>query len=758
MRKGIQLFLSGLIGAAIMNAIPSFAEQPVEIIPKPAQVERLEGTFTIYSDTPIAADPADAASRRVADYLAERLYSNPVVNETPSGPGILLSTAPEDSSLGEESYTLEATTEHILIGAKDEVGLFYGVQSLLQIVPAPLPPATEGAPVPCVRIADEPRFSWRGLMLDCSRTFLPKDYIKRYIDLLAFYKMNVLHLHLTDDQGWRVQIDSHPKLTEIGAKWDPRYPDEISGYYTKDDIREMVQYAEARHVTIVPEIEMPSHCLALLTAYPELSCRGDKYCIVPFMQMMDQNALVPPPPYGVLCVGNEEVFHVMEDVLTEVITLFPSKYIHIGGDECPKDFWKTCPKCQARIKEEGLEDEEGLQSYFVRRIERFINAEGRILVGWDEILEGGLAPNATVMSWRGIEGGIAAAQQGHDVVMSPTTHCYFDYYYHTTPVEKTYAFEPVPDALTADEAHHILGAQGNMWTHIERTEHDIDWMVLPRTIALAEVTWSPKEARDWDDFRARLAAHYARLDARGFNYYVAAPAPELAIAPDGTPWVVADGAIMRLGEKSWEKQAGAAHQVAFSPEGELWVVGVESVPGGYAVLEWKNGAWNPLPDVGAISIAAGPNGRLWAVDSNNRVRLREEKGWKDLPGNMRRVAVGPDGTVWGVGTSTLPGGYELFKWTGQNWEKLGPDAAAVTGFGGPHETFWVATDLSTLWVYRDSAWHILPGNGQVIAVGADGSVFALDYDRRHNTWHLLRWTGEAWSRVAHGDLPAAARD
>jgi hexosaminidase len=349
-------------------------------------------------------------------------------------------------------------------------------------------------------------------LIDTSRTFVPIAYLRRYVDLLALYKMNVLQLHLTDDQGWRVEVKKHPRLTSVGSKFDERY-NEFGGYYMQKDIKDLVAYASARNVTILPEIEMPGHCAAALAAYPDLGCRNQPQVIFPFME-----ALVPGLQPCVFCAGNDRTFEVLEDVLSEVIELFPSRYIHIGGDEAVKDWWKTCPKCQARIKAEGLKDESELQSYFVKRIERFLDSKHRKLIGWDEILEGGLAPRAAVMSWRGTVGGVEAIGQGHDVVFSPTSHCYFDYPNAEFSTVNVYSYEPVPEGITEEQSRHVLGAQGNMWTHIARSEDAIDRQVFPRLIALSEVTWSPRESRNLDDFLARLARHFPRLDALGVKY------------------------------------------------------------------------------------------------------------------------------------------------------------------------------------------------------------------------------------------------
>jgi hexosaminidase len=378
-----------------------------------------------------------------------------------------------------------------------------------------------------VTIVDQPRFPWRGLLLDVARHFFNKEEIKNFLDLMAQHKLNTLQLHLTDDQGWRIEIKRYPKLTEIGA-WregidfglnpkdgtaygpDGRY----GGFYTQDDIRELVAYARARHVTIVPEIEMPGHAGGALSAYPEFSCFGGPY---------DRDA----GPMGICCPGNDATFAFLEHVLAEVSELFPGKYVHIGADEVDKAAWKRCPKCQARIKQEGLKNEHELQSYFVKRIERFINARGRTLIGWDEILEGGLAPNATVMSWRNIEAGVIAANAGHDVVMTPTSHCYLDFYQGKTgepraiggflPLATVYGFEPLPAGIAAEKAKHVLGAGGNLWSEFFPNYAQVQYMAYPRACAIAEVTWTDPQRKNWEDFRSRLDVHLQRLNAQGVH-------------------------------------------------------------------------------------------------------------------------------------------------------------------------------------------------------------------------------------------------
>ncbi|MBU0640328.1 MAG: family 20 glycosylhydrolase [Planctomycetes bacterium] len=505
------------------------------VIPRPAEVTPLAGQFELTATTRIAVNPDGAEVRAVAEYLAETLRE--CVRSTggqfapwspDEQPPDTIALALTDEMPDAESYVLEVAERHVRLTAGQPRGLFYGVQTLRQLLQQDAA-AESGWSIPALHIQDQPRYRWRGMLLDCGRHFMSKEFVKRYIDLLAYHKMNVLHWHLTEDQGWRIEIRKYPKLAEIGA-WrkatreseQPRRGDMYGGYYTQADVREIVAYAQSRFVTIVPEIELPGHSGGALAAYPELSCTGGPFEVC--------------TPWGVhsevYCAGSDQVFTFLEDVLAEVIELFPSEFIHIGGDECPKVRWEECPKCQARLKAEGLENEHELQSYFIRRIEKYLNSQGRRLIGWDEILEGGLAPNATVQSWRGMSGAIAAATAGHDVVSSPTSHCYLDYAQLRAAGEPTqmgfvdletcYSFEPTPAQLTPEQARHVLGLEGNMWTE-HAPQNRIDWQVFPRLCALAEVAWSPLGGRDWNDFQRRMATHYQRLDELGVTYFVEPP-------------------------------------------------------------------------------------------------------------------------------------------------------------------------------------------------------------------------------------------
>ena len=497
------------------------------VIPQSARVEIRTGSFILRPGTKILVEDESSEILNIAEYLAGKLriptgyeFSVEKINgNTDRKNSIILSLAGPDNILGEEDYKLIVKEESILLSAKNPCGLFHGVQTIRQL----LPPEIESDcfvqrgvnwTIPCIFIEDKPRFSWRGLMLDCSDTFLSVDYIKNTIDILAYYKLSRLHLHLTDDMGWRIEIKRYPRLTEIGA-WGIRDDGmKTGGFYTQEELRDIVKYAESRYVMIVPEIEMPGHSASTVAAYPEICCRPGpfKVKVLPITMLYKEN----------LCAGKELTFEFLDNIISEVIDIFPSPYFHIGADECMKDFWKSCPRCQARMKKEGLNNEDELQSYFVKRVEKILNSKDRRLIGWDEILDGGLAPNAIVMSWRsriGLEGITNAVREGHDIIMSPTSHCYLDYNHKKTSLQETYSYEPVPAGLTAEQGKHILGVQGNMWTHLATLRQYIDPQLYPRLLAIGEVGWSPAESRDWEYFSWRIMNHYRRLDLMKVNYY-----------------------------------------------------------------------------------------------------------------------------------------------------------------------------------------------------------------------------------------------
>jgi hexosaminidase len=519
------------------TGLASAAAGGVSIIPRPAKMEvRAKVNFILRPSTKIMVEKKFPEITAVAEDLAAKLRkATGYPLEILSGPGktqkdiVILRINEKLTRVGNEGYLLSIGKNDVVIEALRPAGVFYGIQTLYQLLPAEVESVEvkQGTAwtIPGVKIEDRPRFLWRGVHLDVGRYFFPKEAVKKYLDYMAMYKMNTFHWHLTEDQGWRIEIKKYPKLTDIGAwrkeTWDDGRPH--GGFYTQEDIREVVEYAKARFITVVPEIEMPGHSVAALAAYPELSCSGGPFKVGTEWGVM----------HDVYCAGNEKTFELLQDVLTEVVALFPGEFVHIGGDEVPKTRWKNCVKCQERLKSEGLADEKELQSYFIKRIEAFLNSKGKRLIGWDEILEGGLAPNAAVMSWRGVAGGIEAAKAGHDVVMSPTSHCYFDYYQGTVnepraiggflPIEKVYSYEPLPADLTPEQARHVLGAQANIWTEYIPEFAQVEYMLLPRMLALSEVVWTPKDVRSFEDFSRRAIPHYDRLAAAGANFRVPPP-------------------------------------------------------------------------------------------------------------------------------------------------------------------------------------------------------------------------------------------
>jgi hexosaminidase len=509
----------------------------IAILPKPAQVLVKDGYFEITKDTKIIVDSETGPLGEVLRTLLSPSmgFELAVSDGRPVRNSIQLTVNPSLRDLEEEGYHLTVDKKRVLIEAPAAAGIFYGMQTLRQLLPVEIysDAVSEniGWVVPCMEIEDFPRFKWRGMHLDVCRHFMPVEFIKKYIDLIAIQKMNRLHLHLTDDQGWRIEIEAYPKLAEISAWRDEtlvgHYRDEPrkydgqphGGFYTHDEIREIVDYAKDRYVTIVPEIEMPGHSQAALAAYPEISCTGGPFKVSTIWGIRNE----------VFCAGNEMTFEFLENVLREVLDLFPGEYIHVGGDECPKDRWEKCPKCQARIRKEGLHDEHELQSYFIKRIEKYLAGNNRRLIGWDEILEGGLPPNATVMSWRGEEGGIAAAKSGHDVVMTPYGYTYFDYYQADPeneplaiggllPLDTVYAYDPVPAALNEQQQEHILGVQGQVWTEYIPTPEKAEYMAFPRACAMAEIAWTPLDRKNYDEFSKALHHHLQRLEMLDVNY------------------------------------------------------------------------------------------------------------------------------------------------------------------------------------------------------------------------------------------------
>ena len=500
-------------------------QKEIGIIPKPLFQQINKGVFILDEGIRIISDNGLS---EVSDYFKSYLEENYQIVFNPQKETTKIFFTINDAIANEEGYELKIEEQNIRIESKNAKGAFYAVQSLFQLLP--LPSKSNSYKIPCLKIKDQPLFKYRGMHLDVGRHFFSVDFIKKYIDLMARLKMNTFHWHLTEDQGWRIEIKKYPKLQEIAAYRKEtligHYNDQphqfdgkpYGGFYTQEQIKEVVAYAKTRQITIIPEIEMPGHSQAAIAAYPELGCSGKQVEVATKWGVFDE----------VYC-PKESTFKFLEDVIDEVVALFPGKYIHIGGDEAPKTNWKNCAHCQKLIKKEGLKDEHGLQSYFITRMEKYINSKGKQIIGWDEILEGGLAPNATVMSWRGTSGAVQAAKEGHDVILTPGSHCYFDHYQSENeneplaiggflPLEKVYHFNPIPEELSEEESKYVLGAQGNVWTEYMQTEKQVEYMAFPRAIALSEVLWSSPKHKNYLDFIHRLEQYQKRLDQLEVNY------------------------------------------------------------------------------------------------------------------------------------------------------------------------------------------------------------------------------------------------
>ena len=561
MRKSILFVLT------ILFCLATFAQEPaapIALIPEPVSQQVNPGHFVLPKTLIIEARDQQDLSQTLED-LKTRLsvptgYSVKVTQQfNPTAAIRLVLLKETDKSIGEEGYHLSVTPKAVVIRANRPAGLFYGIQTLLQLLPKEIESATPVQRVrwesPCVTITDYPRFGWRGLMFDVSRHFFTKQEVMRFIDQMVKYKFNLLHMHLTDDEGWRIEIKSLPRLTEVGA-WNvrrvgtfgtfstptPEEPRNYGGFYTQDDIRELVKYAKDRFVNILPEVDVPGHSLAAIASYPELSCTpgAENYHVRSGEKIMDWHkggftALVD----NTLCPANEKVYPFLDKVFTEVAALFPFGYIHVGGDECAKNFWEASDAVKQLMQKEGLKTQQEVQSYFEKRVEKIIESKGKKVIGWDEILEGGLAPNAAVMSWRGIKGGIEAAKLGHQVVMSPTTFVYLDYMqgdasieppvYATLRLKTTYSFEPVPDSV---DPALIKGGQANLWSEQVYNTRHLQYMIWPRSMAVAECLWTPKEKKDWNAFARRAETQFGRLDIEEVKYARSMFDPIIAVKKD----------------------------------------------------------------------------------------------------------------------------------------------------------------------------------------------------------------------------------
>lgn len=529
-------YLSISFNSALLASQPT-KQRELNIIPLPSEVRIYKGEFMLSNKTKLFFVTKSDSLKWIADYFNLRISAATgfelKISETEKSNNLIRVNLTKNKDLGIEGYEINVNKNVISLNASTTQGVFYGFQTLLQLLPSEIENSEKvnrkSWAIPLVTIKDKPRFPYRGYMLDVSRHFFSVDFIKKQIDILAMFKINRFHWHLTDDQGWRLAIDKYPDLTKIGSKRVEVDGSESGGYYTKEQIKEVVDYASKRYITVIPEIEMPGHSLAALSSYPQLSCTGGPF-VVPNYWRIEKD---------IYCAGKEETFQFIEDVLTEVSAIFPGTYIHIGGDEAPKDRWTNCPSCQKRILDNNLKDPNQLQSYFIKRVEKIASKLGKKIIGWDEILEGGIAPSATIMSWRGEKGGIEAANDGHNVIMTPFSHMYLDYYQGDKLVEPIaptrkillsdlYSYEPIPAEIDPSKSHYVLGAQANMWNEFVSTTSHVEYQTYPRIIALAELTWTNKERKNFDNFLNRLESIHTRLNYKNVNYHIPLPEGPLA--------------------------------------------------------------------------------------------------------------------------------------------------------------------------------------------------------------------------------------
>ena len=705
------------------------AQNPINVVPMPSEVKIGNGNVLIYPSTQIVLEGSNL--EKCAGILNDYLLANygmklKVVKKHSSANSITLNYGRLDNELP-GAYNLTVDKKGVYIAGDNEEGVFYGIQTLLQLfeVPENTPVLAEIVPlakVAHIDIQDHPRFPYRGMHLDVCRHFFPVSFIKKYIDYLAAYKFNTFHWHLTDDQGWRIEIKKYPELTKIGAQRNGtiigRYPGKGSdnkpygGFYTQSEIKEVVQYAKDRYIDVIPEIEMPGHSSAAIAAYPWLSCFPEKPTEIP-AKMISQKSMdeqkagrikLVQETWGVFddvyCAGKDSTFKFLENVLDEVSALFPSKYIHIGGDESPKTDWKICPSCQKRIKDNNLKDEHELQSWFVQRIEKYLNSKGKTMIGWDEILEGGLAPNAVVMSWRGEAGGIEAAKQKHPVIMTPGNPVYFD---HTqsknedsvtiggyNPIENVYAYEPIPKELDVEQGKYILGAQANMWAEYMEYPSKVEYMLFPRITALSEVLWSPKEKRDWKDFERRLPVIFERLDKQKINYSKAYYDLKATVLPKETGFY--DGILWKL-----ESKAGKSIRYIFYP----------------------TSIKNPDPFEGLsnyqepIKITEAGNATAVLLDNNKELsRVTQKFYFNKATGKKITLTTQPSKSYPGDGAFTLVNGVQNEKGMSKSSEFLGfngTDMEAFIDLGKTEEIRLVrlhVLEQQGSWIYAPSKFEV----------------------------------------------------
>jgi hexosaminidase len=665
---------------------------PLPLIPRPAAMVRSDGAFVLTDRTPVLVDASQPELATRADLVLDVIRRGtglPLTATAASAPADGAIYLGQDADLADEAYTLAITPERVVLRAGGLDGLGHGLQTIRQLLPAaleqslPTPASDPGRPdglrplpddcayalhdvapvpadrpepcvattpdawrLPCLTIDDQPRFGWRGVLLDCCRHFVDVPTIERLIDLMALHKLNRLHWHLTEDQAWRLEIQAHPELTEIGAWRTDADGTRYGGFYTQDDARHVVAYAARRGITVVPEIELPGHSQAALAARPDLGCRGEAIAV-------QSHWGVWPDVY---CAGNDGTFRFLEDVLAEVLAIFPSEFIHIGGDECPKDRWRECDACQARILRERLSGEDGLQSWFVGRIERWLAARGRRLIGWDEILEGGLPAGATVQSWRGVGGAIAAARQGHDTIVSPTSHCYLDADIGVIDLATAHAFDPVPEQLTADEAAHVLGAEMNMWTEYA-PQAVLDERLFPRLCALAEAMWSDRDGHhDFTAFWQRYRGHRVRLDRLGVRR-----------AWEGRPVrLTADRE-----DDGWRVRWSGDEEL---PEGERWVLLTSGGAGERVPIAGETRIARPGPVTAQVHVDGEPYGAPWRLTLVDHLAVGASWESAPWPARDRYRPVRPDVALDGVRPDV---DFHDGRWLA--WE--GPDATLVIDLG-----------------------------------------------------------------------------
>lgn len=693
----------------VLISLHSFAQ--INVVPMPAEVKMGKGNFVLdqkttaiyYTDNstkpicmelnnslkkmfdislPIIKINKDKVSSLKTNNITLILFPNLVTSDYKSG-----------------GYAINVTEKNIRVITGENEGIFHGIQTLLQLITknTKQPNTKQQTPniytIPQLRINDYPRFSYRGMHLDVARHFFSVEYVKKYIDYLAAYKYNTFHWHLTEDQGWRIEIKKYPNLTKVGSCRDRtligRYGSnkydsiQYCGYYTQAQIKDIVKYATDRYITVIPEIEMPGHSTAALASYPYLGCTKGPYKTMDTWGVLDD----------VYCAGNDSTFTFLQNVLDEVLQLFPSKYIHIGGDECPKERWKTCAACQKRIKDNNLKDEHALQSYFIQRIEKYLNSKGRNIIGWDEILEGGLAPNATVMSWRGEEGGIEAAKQGHDVIMTPGGWCYLDHSQSKnedsvtiggyTSLEKVYGYEPVPAILNTEQQTHVLGAQGNVWTEYMNNTSKLEYMIFPRMIALSEVLWSPKANRNWNDFERRLPSIFERLDKANINYSKAYYDLEAKVLPTENY----DGILYKVESKNKNNK-------------------IEYIPSRHS--SWKLNYEKPIlikENVNLMSVSL-------VQDETELSRIFQSFHFNKATGKKITLVNQPNKSYPGDGAFTLVNGVQNEKGMARSSEFLGfsgKDLDATIDFGKDVEI----SKISLHCLHQNSSWIYLPSEIEV---------------------------------------------